>query len=47
MSLDHLGRWLIVQTVLYPASDVAVTRVTVWRWSYKRVRPLRAEERRR
>lgn len=45
MSLDHLGRWVVVQTTLYPTSGIAVTRIGLWRWSWARVRPLTAAER--
>jgi hypothetical protein len=38
--VDILTRWLIVQTILYPASGVAVTRVAVGRWNRAWVRPL-------
>jgi hypothetical protein len=38
--MDHLGRWLAVQTYLYPASGVQRTHVTVWRWTWIREREL-------
>jgi hypothetical protein len=39
--MDHWGRWLAVQTYLYPASHRQDTHVTVWRWSWTWSRKLR------
>jgi hypothetical protein len=38
--MDHVGRWLAVQTFLYPASGVRRTSVQLWRWSWTWTRPL-------
>ena len=40
--MDHWGRWLIVQTYLYPASGVQRTHVQLWRWRWVWERRLRA-----
>lgn len=42
--MDHIGRWVMVQTFLYPASGVAVTHICVGRWCVKRVRAMRPDE---